>query len=875
MEFIKAHVINFGKLHDFDFDFKDGLNSVIHENGWGKTTFSVFIKAMLYGMEYTTSKDLEKNERKKYEPWQGGVYGGSLSFSEGGKTYQITRTFGTKKGSDTFSLIDLKTNKPSTDFSENLGEELFGINSDTYQRSVYVILDEAPMSTDDISAKLNNLVEAADVSNFEDAIKTLDDKSKDLKAKRGEGGEIQQIQRKIDDDRELLEVIVRKIGQNEFYEKENSKLNEQIESLKKSQNSVAKEISVNAKYESKLRYEQLKKDVENAKKNKEELIKFFNGKIPSSDILQKIDEITSDFTTVDSNVKNNTLTQAEKDKYESLKNYFAGDIPSKESIAVCLKTDGDYKKFKQTQSEKKLSDQDETELSVLSKRFSDGDISDEKIQTQLSSITEVQNAKIELANLSQELQAKQNELNLSKQAKNKNPLKILFLILAFLLFASGAALFIFVPQKILGIASIGIGILFFIIGILLKSKKQDFSNLEKQSSDIKDKILLLRADSDKKENECNLFISKFSKDANLSPNVALTNISVDFSQYKKLSEKQSDFETWLNSQEKTQDDYENELKTFVKRFCKTSDISSVPSDIQVLNEKLSELYSLEEKINSETKNKNLLSEKKEKLESILSQYQTEKTLGFSEQVQEIHNKIQDIKNADEQILEDEKKLAQFEENSENDIKSFANLKKPEKSTDQLQDELKEITDEINKKNEILASNNKIIDDNLTDTERKEDVETEIESLSAEKKEKSYEYDILEKTKEFLQKAKDNLDANYSEPMKNNFEKYIKLLGSHLNVVIDTNLNVSLEENGILHESKYLSEGYKDLVNFCARMALVDSLFKDNEPPVILDDPFVNLDDDKIPRALRLVQDMSNEKQILYFACHQSRNVETN
>lgn len=875
MKLIKAHVINFGKLHNFDFDFKSGLNSVIYENGWGKTTFSVFIKAMLYGMDFTTSKDIEKNERKKYEPWQGGIYGGTLSFSENGKNYQITRTFSMKKGGDTFALLDLKTNKISDDFSENLGEEIFGINRDTYQRSVYVILNNelAPKSTDDISAKLNNLVEAADVSNFEDAMKTLESKSKNLKAKRGDGGEISQIQEKIDSDRELLKDIDGKINQNEFYDKQNSELNKQIDSLKKNQNSVAAEISKNAKYESKLRYEQLKNDVENAKKSKDELLKFFNGKIPQPEILQKIDEISSRFTTTESNAKNNAPTQGEKDKYESLKNYFSGDIPSKESIASCLKTDGDYKKFKQSQSEKKLTSQEETELSALAPRFSKGGISDEKIQSELSALSEVQNARNQIANLSPELQSKQLEMKLSSQAKQKNPVKTALLVFAVLFVASAAALFVLVPQKFLAFAALGVGIVFLIAGILLKSKKQDFSNLEKEISEIQDKISNLRAESDKKENECKMFISKFaSQNANFSPIVALNNISVDFSQFKKLSGKQNDFEKWLESQEKTQEDYENELKAFVKRFCKTSDISSVPSEIQALNEKLGELSSLEEKINSDAENKKLLLEGKEKLSSILSQYQTEKTLSFAEQVQQIHNKIRDVKNADAQISENQKKVAEFEQNPQNDIASFENLQKPEKSTDELQADLKKITDEINDKNAVVTANTKIINDNLTETEKKEDIETEIESLSAEKKEKSHELEILEKTMGFLQKAKDNLDANYSEPMKDNFEKYINLLGSKLNVVIDTNLNVSLEENGILHESKSLSEGYKDLVNFCARMALVDSLFKENQPPVILDDPFVNLDDDKIPRALNLIQDLSRTKQILYFACHQSRAV---
>lgn len=56
------------------------------------------------------------------------------------------------------------------------------------------------------------------------------------------------------------------------------------------------------------------------------------------------------------------------------------------------------------------------------------------------------------------------------------------------------------------------------------------------------------------------------------------------------------------------------------------------------------------------------------------------------------------------------------------------------------------------------------------------------------------------------------------------------------------------------------------------MALVDALFKDIKPPIILDDSFVNLDDNKVEKALNLLKDISKEKQFLYFACHNSRKI---
>ena len=92
------------------------------------------------------------------------------------------------------------------------------------------------------------------------------------------------------------------------------------------------------------------------------------------------------------------------------------------------------------------------------------------------------------------------------------------------------------------------------------------------------------------------------------------------------------------------------------------------------------------------------------------------------------------------------------------------------------------------------------------------------------------------------------------------------------MLINTDLEVSLDCDGKLHESESLSEGYKDMVNFCSRMALVDALFKEVTPPVILDDPFVNLDDEKVPNALKLVKEISKENQVIYFACHKSREI---
>ena len=66
---------------------------------FGKTTFANFIKSMFYGLDSKrTTKTL--TDRKQYEPWQGGVYGGYIEFEIDGKQYKLERYFGKKESED-------------------------------------------------------------------------------------------------------------------------------------------------------------------------------------------------------------------------------------------------------------------------------------------------------------------------------------------------------------------------------------------------------------------------------------------------------------------------------------------------------------------------------------------------------------------------------------------------------------------------------------------------------------------------------------------------------------------------------------------------------------------------------------------------------
>jgi len=177
MKLIQCYIENFGKLKNQTILFSDGCQCFCHENGWGKSTLAAFLTVMLYGFHNERSRDDFVNERKRYRPWQGGVYGGTLTFEADGKRYTAERTFGLKEKEDYFLLREEETNLESNAFSSNLGEDLFGLDRLSFERTVFLSQkDCTAKTTDRIVARLGNLAEATDDMNqYEKADSRLHD----------------------------------------------------------------------------------------------------------------------------------------------------------------------------------------------------------------------------------------------------------------------------------------------------------------------------------------------------------------------------------------------------------------------------------------------------------------------------------------------------------------------------------------------------------------------------------------------------------------------------------------------------------------------------------------------------------------------------
>ena len=304
MKLIKCYIENFGKLHNFSYNFQDGLNIIKEENGFGKTTFATFIKSMFYGLDNSTKVKVEKSDRKKYFPWQGGAYGGNIEFEINNKVYRIERFFEKRAAEDTFKLYNLETNLESNDYTENIGEEIFKINKSAYEKSTYIPQGQIQIEMEDsLSAKLGNVLENEnDINTSEEAIKKLIETKKIYKKDKGKGGLIDEkkdklfeLQRKLENSKSDIETLEARKTQFDAKIKEIK----HIEELRDQQQQIlAKKLDQDRRIAKQETYKTILSKYKQAQEKINELNNFFE-----SGIIEKFD-INNLPEEIDENIKN-------------------------------------------------------------------------------------------------------------------------------------------------------------------------------------------------------------------------------------------------------------------------------------------------------------------------------------------------------------------------------------------------------------------------------------------------------------------------------------------------------------------------------------------------------------------------------------------
>lgn len=213
--------------------------------------------------------------------------------------------------------------------------------------------------------------------------------------------------------------------------------------------------------------------------------------------------------------------------------------------------------------------------------------------------------------------------------------------------------------------------------------------------------------------------------------------------------------------------------------------------------------------------------------------------------------------------------------SENDMERIRSFKPDYElsSIDSLNKELSRVTEELEAVQSNILSYMRQRDSLKEERDLISEEEESLSNLESEKEKLQRKYDSLKLTKTLLEKAKDSFTSKYTKPVKNSFNKYYKILTGEAadSYDIDAAINISIMEMGDKRDVSLLSRGCKDLVGLCMRMALIDAMYKEEKPFIILDDPFVNFDDERLSGGISFLKEISKEYQVIYFTCHESRS----
>ena len=813
MRILNLYIAGFGNLQDQSFTLEDGINVISKPNGWGKSTFAAFIRSMFYGLGDSRARSVAENPRKRYAPWQGGSFGGSLEFEADGKRYRIERFFGSKESEDTFALFALETGKPSTDYSECIGEELFGIDSDGFARTVYMDASAhvhgkvEKNANNSINTKLNHLLEAEnDLGNYEEAMEALVKRKRYYKT-TGERGEIYAGERRLLTLQSEIELCLAQKRQALELEEQIARLTPEIKDCESRMQVLREQLSRAVTYRERRSvletYSRMRSEIKALKNRAEAMRKSFRGEIP---------------------------TQAEAEKHQLM----AGQLRTLQGRA------------EQVLSDKSI----DRALAELALTFENGVTPLSEIDKALETCRELRIIEEEIRNLSARAAALQAQIDdigdpvppkPGKQGKRATLGKVMgvtYAVLCVVLLVS-AAVALVGAKLFLGILCgiLGIGMLALCVWTLLRAvSAAQLSGRAKRAADAAVKLetkrslkeereqLLARAQQ-YKEKYTDLaaapveLAQKHNLDVDGGYIGALTALRHTTVQYLRLEEqKRARIESYQGILEEA-DALWDQISLLLGRWDRPYTREDCAFVLAELRTVLSELQRLTDEIAAK--------------EGSARQYALE-------------NNVRGLAEAgareEDALLDAEQISAEWEL-----VQAEYKQKSAELSV--LAQKAEQLFEKADAYGALVAE--------------KQALEDKLETWRA-------NYEAIVQAEKFMEQARENLSSRYLVRMQEAFAQRMQELGGgEMQFGMDTEFSVMLREKGKSRSIEYLSSGWRDMVGFCLRLALADGLFDIQKPCLILDDPFVYLDSEHTAAANDLLAGLAKDYQIVYLTCKEN------
>jgi uncharacterized protein YhaN len=201
MRIKSLQITNFGKFQNFSLTFDQRAQLFYGDNETGKTTLMSFILLMLYGDQGRETKN-NTTIRRRYQPWDGGVMGGSMEFESDGIDYRVEKQFGDTARKDSVRLMDL-TNGTDVllDVKEEVGQRVLGMNQVSFKKTGFIEVPGAISGDekDEITARLvKNLAQTGDEGvSAASVVERLEQAQYQLVSKNKKNGELVNAQSQL------------------------------------------------------------------------------------------------------------------------------------------------------------------------------------------------------------------------------------------------------------------------------------------------------------------------------------------------------------------------------------------------------------------------------------------------------------------------------------------------------------------------------------------------------------------------------------------------------------------------------------------------------------------------------------------------------
>lgn len=856
MKLLRCHVENFGILSDFDLTFTEGLNVLCRENGFGKSTLAAFLKAMFYGLPKTRAK---ASERKHYDPWQGGKYGGFLEFEYRGNQYRVTRYFGKKE--DSFSLTDLTNRAESTAFSEKLGEELFQLDGDSFARSTFVpqLSDREITATTSIRAKLTNLVEDTnDLNNFDTAMKKLQEYRKSLKLFKGEGGQTAQLRREC---RELEASIHTTAEKKEPLEA----VCQQIDALNREKNEktaqqaflreqIRQADARKALHLQQENLERLRGQVRGREKELAGLDEQYPKGYPSLEALETQKENLTRALHARQRMESRAtanadgISEEEREELSALNRLFSQGVPGEEALEGWEKLRQERDICLHSREAGGLSAQEQADFRYLKKTFAQG----------APEIAQIQEAQRQSGRIAQ-LQSLQH-------TKTDRPVRdrtIVQMIAGSVLLLFGLVM-LAMKLPLLGGCALALGGGVLLLGVFAGKRSAAAANAaaEAEARELADLQRQLSA-----------FLGRYGMDAS-DPEEKLAALLTDRQRYLDLSRRNTE---WAEQRRQTEARLGQIQFTLQQTFEKYYPGECYDDGfIKKLREAVERYRHLNWRVAEERERRSRENDqdRQEVRQATDAVQQFLEAFGLSGQTAseclqkaqaDVHRRkllCEELENAKNALDDFLKKNGDVGPAQQNALPEAEVLEQQERLTQARLDELEQELQQARAQRRSLQASVECIPE----------WEDRLTALEDDLREAERKCDLTDRTMALLEKAKDALANSYMDKIEQGFRNYTqqlcpRQLGS---VMVDKDLQPHIDVQGAAREVESFSAGLADSILLCMRLALVDALFGEETPFLILDDPFVNLDDEHTRRALAMLQEMAETHQILYLVCNTGR-----